>query len=41
MEPKRSFFMRGDESASDYGREAILDYEISWVLRITAEKKEK
>ena len=41
MEPKRSFFMRGDESASDYGREAILDYEISWVLRLTAEKKEK
>ena len=33
--------MRGDESASDYGREAILDYEISWVLRLTAEKKEK
>ena len=41
MEYKRSFFLRGDESNSDYGREAILDYEISWVLRITVEKKEK
>ncbi len=41
MEYKKSFFLRGDNTDSDYGREAILDYEISWVLRITAENKEK
>ena len=40
QELQQSFFMR-DNSNPAYGKEAILDYEISWVLRITANKKIK
>ena len=40
MEWKYSSLMI-DNSNSDHGKEAILDYEISWVLRTAADKEAK
>ena len=33
----KNLFM-SDCSEGDYGKEALLDYEMSWVLRLCAEK---
>jgi hypothetical protein len=37
---KDSFFMK-DSSESDYGKEAMLDFQLSWLMRIAAQKDYK
>lgn len=37
MTMKDSFFMK-DSSESDYGKEAMLDFQLSWLMRIAAQK---
>ena len=37
---KDSFFMK-DRSESDYGKEAMLDFQLSWLMRIAAQKDYK
>jgi len=39
MDNGKSFFMC-DDSENDHGKESILDYELSWVIRLAADKKQ-